>query len=301
MAQSKKTVPAVDATDKATITDNGQVDSVPAVPAVDTKDTNKQLVAILKSAGIDTKGLFTEYCDDPDSVTDTLAFLVKKNAKNAKLGITQATMDAALAMFGAMKTANAPKIKAVKEIPTELAESWKLAYDTKQQFYAEKTAAYAAFDKVWNDKQAESKSAITAARAVVESAGFFVKGDSVVATKSGSSSTNGEHGNAGTTKLSIGWIDINIGGVEYDSWKSAVQTLEPGMIVATSTNYLANTQFANKCAEKGLPISVSIKLALKGHTAEDALKAWNTLADDGKFASGAHRKLAEVGASITIA
>lgn len=281
---------------------NGKVDSVETTntntPAV---DATKLLVAKMKGLGLDSKGLYTEWnngavdADGNNGAADMIDFMVSKKK------LTTDDKTAILEMFAKMQLANTPKVKVIKEIPEDLAQAWKSAYDNRQQFYAEKNAAYAAFDKLWNDKQAESKAAINTARTFVESAGFYVKGDSVVATKSGSTTSTGEHGNAGTTKLSIGWIDIKINGVEYDSWKSAVQALEPSMISAASTNYLANTHFANKCAEKGLAIAVTVKLALKDHTAEDALNAWNALADDGKFASGAHRKLAEVGATITIA
>lgn len=291
MAENSNTVPTPGTGD------NGQVEN--STDAI--KESNKILVAKMKAIGLDSKGLYTEWdggkldADGNNSAVDMVDFMASKKK------LTTDDKTAILAMFAAMQAANAPKVKVIKEIPEDLAQAWKAAYDNRQQFYAEKAAAYAAFDKVWNDKQSASKDAIAKARAVVESAGFYVKSDTVVTTKSGSSATNSEHGNSGKTKLSIGWVDINIDGKEYDSWVSAVKALEPAMISTSPTNYLASTQFANKCAEKGLPIAVTVKLSLKDHTAEEALQAWNTLADDGKFASGAHRKLAEVGATITVA
>lgn len=304
MAQSKKTTPQVDAIDKNANLDNGKVEMVPAVvPAADViKTAYAALNATLKAAGFDHKALYTRYSADPDDVKEDLAAQVTKHAKNANKGFDQSTMDSVVAMFDAMAKANAPKAKLVKAIPAGLAEDLAQAWFHRQQVLAAYEAAKKAVETLWCEPRDVSKNELDAACKAVTDAGFSVSRKTGTIAKSGTSKTDGEHGNAGTTKLSIGWIDINIGGVEYDSWKSAVQALEPDMIVATSTNYLANTQFANKCAEKGLPISVSIKLALKGHTAEDALEAWNTIdTNTGKFASGAHRKLAEVGASITVA
>lgn len=281
MAASKKnTIPTTDATGKANDGSNG-----PDSTTTTAIDTNKVLIGKMKAIGLDSKGLYTEWnngaldAEGNNGAVDMIDFMVMKHK------LTADDKTAILAMFAKMQLANTPKVKVIKEIPTELSEAWKLAYNARQQFYVERKQAQDAFDALWNVKQGISKDALTAARTAVETAGFYVKGDAVVATKSGSTTSDGTHGNSGKQKLSIGWT-IQIGTVNYTGWKEVAEKLVPSVFKGeTNTNYLSNTPILDKVIELGLPIEIWCKIALKDHDHAAALEAWGKSAAKAKLDS----------------
>lgn len=271
MAKNKNTTPQIDATDKNANLDNGKVDNA----ATDnSKADYKALQATLKAAGIDSKGMYTEYTNDPEDVKDTLEFLVKKNAKNAKVGITQEIMDAALSMFAAMAKANAPKVKVAHVCPVDVASDYAVAWGIRQQMLAQHRAAHAAVDKLYCETLDSTKADLDAAKTAVVKAGFNVNAkNGTIAT--GKGKTDGEHGNAGTSRVQTG-CTITVGDVSYNGWKDLAKNLVTSVYKGeTPTNYPVNTRILEKLVEMDLPVTVHITPTLVNGTKEAALVEWN--------------------------
>jgi hypothetical protein len=272
MAASKKnTIPTADNTDKVIDGSNGKVDNA----ATDnSKADYKALQATLKAAGIDSKGMYTEYTNDPEDVKDTLEFLVKKNAKNAKVGITQETMDAALVMFAAMAKANAPKVKVAHVCPVDVASDYAVAWGIRQQMLAQHRAAHAAVDKLYCETLDSTKADLDAAKAAVTAAGFSVNAkNGTIAT--GKGKTDREHGNAGTSRVQTG-CTITVGDTSYNGWKDLAKNLVTSVYKGdTPTNYPVNTKILEALVAMDLPVTVHITPTLVNGTKDAALDAWN--------------------------
>lgn len=276
MAQSKKnTIPAVDATDKAI--DNGTENTENTANTTPAVDNTKVIHATLKGIGFDPKGFYSQWVEDSE---DAIADLDKK-IKKGKLTEEQKT--SILAMFVSMKQANTPKVKEVHVCPVGVASDYAVAWGIRQQMLAQHRAAHAAVDKLYCETLDSTKADLDAAKAAVVKAGFNVNAkNGTIAT--GKGKTDGEHGNAGTSRVQTG-CTITVGDVSYNGWKDLAKNLVTSVYKGdTPTNYPVNTKILEKLVEMELPVTVHVTPTLVNGTKDAALDAWNKSALCAKLA-----------------
>ena len=257
---------------------NGPDSTNTNTPAVDSvkvdiaKDTNKLLVNKMKSVGIDAKGLYTEY-DNPSTQSDAIDmidFMVMKHK------LTTDDKAAILAMLNAMQVANAPKVRTVKVIPEGLAEDFAQAWYTRQAVLTAYNAAKTEVDKFWCASLDASKTELDAARAAVHTAGYGTDlKTGHVKTTGKAGTTDGNHGNAGTSRVQTG-CTITVGTVSYNGWKDLAKNLVTSVYKPdTSTNYPVNTAILAELVKMELPVTVHITPTLVNGTKDAALEAWH--------------------------
>jgi hypothetical protein len=278
MAASKKnTIPAVDATDKAI--NSGTENTENTANTTPVVDNTKIIHATLKGIGFDPKGFYSQWVEDSE---DAIADLDKK-IKKGKLTEEQKT--AILGMFATMKQANTPKVKEIHVCPVDVASDYAVAWGIRQQMLAQYNAAKKAVDVLYCAILDETKLDLDEAKTAVVKAGFGVNAkNGTIATAKGK--TDGEHGNAGTTRVQTG-CTITVGDVSYNGWKDLAKSLVTSVFKGddASCNYPVNTRILEKLVEMDLPVTVHITPTLVGGTKDAAMVEWNK--------SKLHDKLAE--------